>query len=208
MEPSEVNKATVLTPDVVKAANGIDEEEKKRDFRGPYTSSRGVVLKYHKVPSQNLYKAWSKLEAPKVPEVWIEEHGRFEPNPGSPSYIESLGIYRHMRNNLTSYIYFMRGLEVFEIPPNMIPPESEDWYEGLEDVLEIATLKGKLARQTAWLMYYALDDEEQAEVLLDLMKLSGMIPEADVEDALDSFRGDEGELQADNTDKGTQGDSN
>ena len=168
----------------------LDDIEKKtttkRDHRGPYTTEQGVMLKYKKVPTDAVRKAWTAIQVPKPPMVYIEDHGRDEPNPADPGYLNELSQYNNKVNLVIHTIYFMQGVEIFSIPDNIPGPESKDWYEGMEEYWDIP--QGKLALKAAWLMYYALNDTEKEEILGDLMVLTGLVPEEKVEEAVDSFR--------------------
>lgn len=179
----------ILKDNVIAAVDKV--ETKKRNRKGPYTTENGIVLKYRKVSSQLIYSAWANLPIPQVPMVWIEERGRDEPNPGDPTYNEELGKYMHDRTRVSTTIFFMHGLDVFSIPEDMISIESDDWFIDIEEWIKVP--QSKLGRKAAWLMFYAIpDDNEQGEIIADLMILNGMILEKTVDQALSSFRGDQG----------------
>lgn len=180
----------IIKENLVKAIDDVDIKP-KRDHRGPYTTKDGLVLKYRKVSSQILFKAWSNIKYPEIPQVWIEERERYEPNPVDPMYLDARNRYINEKTHLTILIFFMRGIDVFSVPDSLIPIESDEWYKDLEEWLDIPTSKD--GRKAAWLMYYAVpDDDEQNDILQDLMILSGMVMERDIQDALNNFRGDEG----------------
>ena len=160
---------------------------KKRDHRGPYTTERGVILKYTKVSGDTVRKAWSTIPVPKPPMVYITDRGREEPNPADPGYNSELAQYNSKITIVIRTIYLMRGVDVqLPLPQDIIAIESEEWHEGLEEYLDIP--KGRLARKAAWLMDYILNDTERDEIIEDLMIFSGLTSEAQVEEAMSSFR--------------------
>lgn len=159
----------------------------KRNSAGPYTTERGIVLKYYKVSADLVRKAYSAIPVPQPPMVYIESRNRQEPNPHDPGYLHSLNAYSNETQLAIHTIYLMRGVEIATLPPGVPGPDSSEWYEGIEDVIG-GVPQGATARKTAWLLYYALNDTEKDEVLEDLMKFSGLITEEKVQEALDSFR--------------------
>lgn len=182
-----------LVADVPTKESELDKVEEltevvERDHRGPYTTEKGVVLKYQKVSSDTVRKAWTAIPVPKPPMVYIEERGREEPNPADPGYKNEIDQYNGKVNTLIYTIYLMRGVDIHYIPESVSKPDDTDWYEGLEEYLDIPT--GRLARKAAWLMDYVLNDFERAEVVEDLAIFSGLVPEKKVEETLKSFRSD------------------
>lgn len=163
-------------------------EKPRRDHRGPYMTERGVVLKYVKVSIDTVRKAWTAIPVPKPPMVYIEDRGRDEPNPADPGYQNELNQYTNKVNLIIHTLYFMRGVDVFSKPEDLPGPESEEWYEGLEEYFEIP--KGKLARKAVWLMDFILNDQEKDEILEDLLVFSGYVTEKVVDEAINSFRSD------------------
>lgn len=166
----------------------ITEPKPKRDPRGPYKTGKGVVLKYNKISTDVVRRAWTAIPVPKPPEVWIEDHGRYEPNPADPGYNNELSVYSNKVSACIHQIIMMRAIDVFSVPETIPTADSDEWFEGLEDYFEIP--KGRLARKAMWLLDYILDDLERDEIIQDIMKLSGMVPEEKVEEAQESFRSD------------------
>lgn len=162
------------------------DEKKERDHKGPYTTERGVVLKYDKVSSDAVRKAWTAIPVPKPPMIFIQDRGREEPHPHDPGYLNELNQYNAKINLVVRMIYFMRGLTVIKIPEDMPGPESSDWYEGLEEFMDVP--KSPMARKAAWLMDYVCNDHEADEITNDLMIYSGFVTEKDVDEAVKSFR--------------------
>lgn len=162
--------------------------EKKRNPAGPYTTERGIVLKYFKVSADLVRKAYSAIPVPTPPMVYIESRNRQEPNPHDPGYLHALNSYTNETQLAIHTIYLMRGVEIQTLPDDIPGPDSDEWFEGIEDVIG-GVPTGKIARKTAWLLYYALNDTEKDEVITDLMSFSGLITEEKVQEALDSFRG-------------------
>jgi hypothetical protein len=166
----------------------ISEPKPKRDSRGPYTTERGVILKYRKISTDVVRRAWTAIPIPKPPDVWIEDHGRYEPNPVDPGYNNEVSLYNNKVSECIQQIIMMRAVDVFSIPDGVPGPESDEWFEGLEEYFSIPN--GKLARKAMWLLDYILSDTEINEIVQDISKLSGMIAEDKVDEAANSFRGD------------------
>lgn len=161
--------------------------EEKRNPAGPYTTERGIVLKYYKVSADLVRKAHSAVQVPQPPMVFIESRGRQEPNPHDPGYLHALNSYTNDSQLAIHTIYLMRGVEIASLPDDVPGPDSNEWFEGIEDIIGGVPV-GKIARKTAWLLYYALNDTEKDEIIEDLMKFSGLITEEKVQQAIDSFR--------------------
>lgn len=178
--------------DLDKLADTTSEPE--RNHAGPYTTERGVVITYKKVPSETIRRAWDSMEVPKVPMVWIEDRGRLEPNPVDPGYNAEIEKYNAKRSMIVNTVYLMFGTEIDTIPAGIPGPEEPSWHEGLELFIDIPT--GKMALKTSWLLHYILADGERDEVVEDLMLFSGAVPEKRVKAAEDSFRNN-GKSEAD-----------
>lgn len=183
MEPPTPINGRVATLDQIEK---LTEEKPHRNPKDPYTTEMGVVLKLHKVSTDLVRRAWTAIPIPQPPMVFIEERGRSEPNPADPGYNNELSAYNGKVNAVIHMIYMMRGVDVFSVPDDVVPIESDEWFEGLEAYLEIP--KGRLARKAAWLLDYVLLDSESDEICQNIIRLSGGILETDVDEAAKSFR--------------------
>lgn len=157
----------------------------KRQHKDHYTTSRGIDIKYNAVNMEMIRTAWTSIPVPKVPMVFIQERGREEPHPHDPGYQAEISQYNNKVQSCIHKMYIMRGCEVSNIPSSIPKPESDDWFEGMEEFMVIP--KGKLARQTLWLFNF-ISDAELNEIVEDLMILSGLITEEVVDEAVKSFR--------------------
>lgn len=157
----------------------------KRVHKTTYKTERGIEIKYHAVNMEMIRTAWTSIPVPKVPMVFIPDRGREEPHPHDPGYQAEISQYNNKVQSCIHKMYLMRGCEIKEIPDSIPQPESDDWFEGMEEFMEIP--KGKLARQTLWLFNF-ISDKELNEIVEDLMIMSGLITEEVVEEAVKSFR--------------------
>lgn len=154
-----------------------------------FETEKGIKLQLYKVSTDTVRKAWSMIPVPKPPMVYIEDRGREEPNPVDPGYKMELDQYNAKVNLLIYQIYLMRGVDIRFIPEGFPgPDEPEIWNEGLEDYLPVPV--GKYARKAAWLADFVLNDYEKGNLIEELVKFSGMVPETKVEEASRSFRSD------------------
>lgn len=167
----------------------LTDETKKRNPKDPYTTELGVVLKLRRISTDVIRRAWTAIPIPKPPDVWIEDHGRYEPNPVDPGYNNELNLYNNKVNSCIHQIVMMRAVDiVLPLPPEVPGPDSDEWTEGLDEFFDMP--KGRLARKAMWLLDYILDDRERDEIIGNIMKISNMVPEDKVDEAMDSFRSD------------------
>src|SRR4051812_42687458 len=90
----------------------ITEPVKKRDPKAPYITEKGVILKLQRISTDVVRRAWTAIPIPKPPEVWIEDHGRFEPNPADPGYNNELSLYNNRVSGCIQQIIMMRAVDV------------------------------------------------------------------------------------------------
>lgn len=174
------------------------------DPKAPYTTEKGVTLRLLKISTDVIRRAWTAIPIPQPPQVWIEDHGRYEPNPADPGYNSELSLYNNKVTGCIHQIIMMRAVEIIPpVPSEIPPPESDEWTEGLDDFFEMP--KGRLARKAMWLLDYILDDTERDLVINRIMRTSGMVvQEAQVAEVTESFRSD-GEPEADRQVQDTPG---
>lgn len=159
---------------------------KKRRHDKEFTTEKGVVIRYNKVSSDAVRKAYTAVPIPKPPEVWIKDRGRYEPNPADPGYIAEMAAYSHKTQLIASTIYLMHGTDIVAVPEGVPNFDSDEWFEGFEQYWDIP--KGALARKTQWLQMFILDDDEKNRVVTDIMVMSGFLIEEDVTAVINSFR--------------------
>jgi len=155
------------------------------------TLSTGVVLELSPPSPWAFMAAQRKIQAdkPKPPLYLNEEKGREEENEGDPAYVAALSLWE---KELIEYLYdvgIATGTRVIESP---IPTSDSEELDDLLEVLRITPATGKKARYLQWLKYWAAPTSKDIQVILEpLLRMMGT-PEADVAQATELFRGDEG----------------
>jgi len=157
-----------------------------------FVTERGIILRLQKVPRTLQFKVQLKFPDPIPPMVYLEDREETVPNYADPAYNAAMQAIQMERALAAERVWFSRGATIVEMPDDVIPPESEEWLEGVEDILSDVPARGP-ARFAAWLAYYALPSEdEQARLIARIAQYSGMVLEVDVAAALDMFPGGEG----------------
>jgi len=163
-----------------------------------YKAQNGVELRLKQVPDQFVFDAQARLKPPKVPSVYISEKDRVEENPNHPDYKNALDEYRTKQNQVVFNTYFVLGITVISLPDDVPPLESSDWVDTLQgslyglDGVQVDIPDNGPGRKLAWVKYVLLPTmEEQGIIIPKIAALSGGTVAAEVELAVDSFRGDE-----------------
>lgn len=157
-----------------------------------YMAPNGLKLKLKKVSRFVVVDATKKFKMPSVPVIYDKDKDREIENPNDPDYIAELRSAKFEQGMLAISVYLTLGTEVLELPANVSPVDATDWSEDLESLGITIPIKGR-ARYVAWLKYYCLTDDEFNALAWQVMKFSGTVREEDVKQAMESFRGDEGQ---------------
>lgn len=183
----------ILTENQKQALNGLEEA---RDRKDTYRTSTGVTLKLKRVSPMIVYDATNAMKAPRPPLVLIEGKSEPEENILDPDFHAAMEAFEREKGTLASTVYLTLGTKVdfTDYPSDMPKPTDTDWSEQLEELTDVLNIPEKgIKRYFAWLMYVALTSPlETAEVIQRIMRLSGVVEEADVVNAMESFRRDEG----------------
>jgi hypothetical protein len=156
-----------------------------------FTTEYGVVLKLKKVPATLLTEAIRKLPKPAVPIVWDEKRQREIPNENSTAYLDELEAYQMERAATVNIVYLGFGTELVSVPDGVARPD-DDWdVEWIEIMPQLSfPPKGTKARYVSWVRNVAMSDDDHGD-LLNLLQGIGPVAEAQVQDKMESFRGDE-----------------
>jgi len=175
-----------LSEEIVEAVNDVEEKERKTE--DILTLSSGVKLKLKAVNKFFLFQVADRFKPPKVPIVKMK--GREEENPNDPRYVQELERHLADVGQVMNNTVLLRGVEVLEMPKDMITSDSEEWKEEME-ILGLST-ENKRARFLAWLKAIAVpNDEEMNLVLENVGRLTG-VAEIDAAEAVERFRGSQG----------------
>lgn len=172
-----------------------------------YTSSTGVKVRLKRVSALIISDAAQKLKAPRPPKVFIDDKGREEENPNDPEYIEEMDRYAYNKGYLAVTVYLTLGVEVLHRPDEIPAPESTEWSDEISTITGMEIPATGRARYLAWLKYIAFTETDVATVTTRIMRLNGVIEEADVVEALESFRNNAGLSTATGVPASTEGES-
>ena len=164
----------------------------KQDAPDRYTSKSGVVLALKRVPPFLVRDAQRNLKRPKPPVVFIEEKGAEEENPADPDYIEELERFQEKLGDVANGVYMVRGTRVLTVPEGMEKADGTEWSSQIAELTGLEIPESGYKRYFAWLKYVALDTmDDFFGVIGKIAMLGGVVKEADVAQAMETFRGDE-----------------
>lgn len=163
-----------------------------------FTTASGVVFNVLPISLYLLRDAIRRLEAPKIPLVHIEDKDTFEENPSDPDYIAALDEFNVRRIEISGDVALYKGTTVHSVPDGVPTHIDDEWRMELlelsEDNLQIPVSGPR--RYLAWIRYVAASHSEVLDLHNRVMQVSGHVMEADVENASESFRGNEGRTTA------------
>lgn len=170
-----------------KAAN-----KKSAEVPTQITLSNGVVLKVKPMPPMLLNSVANSIPEPEVPKVYLEDKGREEPNPNHPAYLRAVSDRAAAISLAMMNLILYACTEVISIPEGVMKVTDDGW-------LRLAKMAGinfdpddEVERYIAWLRCYAVQTVGDLNLTQTVpLRLAG-ITEAEVEEAMESFRGGEG----------------
>lgn len=174
-------------------ANIIDRVVRKGRF-GEFELSNGILLKIKPVPPLLANAITEAFKDPDPPKVYLEEKGRDEENPNDPNYLRELEEINEKRNRAINNLYLGIGTECVHVPDGYYRPEQEEWLDQVKFAARVAgtpldfDFTDAVERYLCWLRFYALENGDDATVAHRLPMVLGGISEAEVEQAIDSFR--------------------
>jgi len=148
--------------------------------------STGYRAKIRPVSAQLLDSAMSKIQDPPIPEFYLEEKNRSEPNPNDPVYLKALEEANHKRSMASVDVMILMG--VILIDP--VPPD-EEWLYSLQDLarlglfdLESYDMTNPRDREFVFKRFVAVGNDD-----LKLVTQRMGISEADMKAAEAAFQG-------------------
>lgn len=166
------------------------------DSRAPideWISTRGIKFRLKKVSPFISMEIGRKQPDPKVPTYYDKDAERERENPLDPNYLEELQQTRATRGMLAMNANLALGTELLECPKVIQGVGSKEWSEELDEatahVVEVP--EAGIGRYLAWLRYYALVEQEVNDLMMAVLRYSGVVLEADVEVASENFSSDE-----------------
>lgn len=155
-----------------------------------YVTQNGVVFQLQP-PSSSLYfqvvQQFKKdVPEPQPPDVWMEDKQRSESNPNDPKYIADVAAWTAESVLRLSDAMISFGVKSYDVPDDVIEPDSEEFVELLEAAL-ITPETSKRRRLLQWIDYVAIPNvRDKADFMIQLRRLSG-VQEVDTAEALDSM---------------------
>lgn len=160
-----------------------------------YHCKSGLVLKLKPVSSVLIRARAKTVPYPKPPMYYNPTTERDEENWGSPEFVDALTKWDVEQAELTMGTLFLYGTHVLHLPEDIPDYQDHSWSDSLEDkevwgehAMTGIPPKGD-ARYIRWLEFIALRDEEAMEIGAQIRILGGAVPEEAVQEAMDSFRG-------------------
>lgn len=150
----------------------------------------GVVLGLKSVPQAALRRVINSVERPHPPLWRNPDSGIDEEVPTDPDYLAALDVYYQRIIEVTSNVLFALGTYCRSVPEGMYRPEEQGWI----DELAIADIKVDTAsearRYKEWLDLYAVrrGGIDQGRLLAAVIMFAGYLIEAEVLEAINSFR--------------------
>lgn len=121
------------------------------------TLSSGVILQFRdKFPLMRINAIIERFPYPPVPELYDDDKGRVERNPFSKVYLEMRQQVDQDRANAVIDAVIATGTSLVYCPPDITPPDSDEWIEELEVTGITVHKSSKWARYLAWVKYVAI----------------------------------------------------
>lgn len=165
------------------------------DKPGELTLSNGIVLRLKAPPQHLIREVSSRVPAPEIPVVMIEEKGRKEENPSDPDYQAALVKWNNDQALAAADVALLMGTECLSVPPDMFRPEEDGWLSflkivGVEPDLGTPSEAHPLTpeRYWAWLRFYALRNDEDSFLAVRSPLWLANLSEEDVAKTIASFR--------------------
>ena len=132
-------------------------------------------------------EAARRVRPPKVPVVYIESKDREEENPNDPTYQQDFMEYKYHQGKIVVDVYLAFGSQLLEVGRGVHPVESTEWSEDLK-IVGVEVPETGRARYLAWATFYALTDDDAVEMQNRIGQLNGIVLNAEVDQATDTFR--------------------
>ena len=151
-----------------------------RDGIATFPNGLKLRLTPEDISPQVLYEATAGVPDPQVPQQWISDDGRWEPNPDDPEYHAAREAAEQSRAWAAVRAVLIMGTELVETPTGVRGPDDFAWGK-------VASILGRrgvripddpLERYEMWLRYYGMGSSmaalrEFADLLTWLLEHSG-----------------------------------
>lgn len=156
-----------------------------------YLGRKGTKLKLFSVSSQLVSDAMAKVTPPSVPKYWNDRQERELENPMDPGYVSAVQAFEMRRNTIIVNIYLVMGTTLKSVADGMYKPNDNEWSDDINEIAgELEVPETGRTRYLCWLKYYALTDNDIGDVIQKIQRLSGIVTEKEVDEAVIHFPGD------------------
>ncbi len=162
-------------------------EKKESDV---ITLSSGVVLRVKQAPPLMLIKVMAAFPRPKPPVYRSEVMGRDVENPDDPDYLERLQAHKTESSTALLNALILLGTELVSVPKKFPKPEDNGWLEEFNELGLPARADNKSWRYLNWVMFKAVANEKDLEVIQKAVGRRSGVPETTVKSA-ETFSGSE-----------------
>lgn len=147
------------------------------------TLSSGVILKVKQAPPLILIKVMAAFPRPKPPVYRNETLGRDMENPDDPEYLERLQAHKTESSSALLNAMILLGTELVSVPKKFPKPEENGWLEEYTELGIPAKPENKSWRYLNWVMFKAVANEKDLEVIQKAVGRRSGVPESAVKSA-------------------------
>ncbi len=101
---------------------------------------------------------------PKVPQVWIEDNGRHEPNPDDPAYKADLLMWKERITFIAVEVVLATAVTITKTPEGMMAIDSDE-FNALLRMGGLAIPTTDVERKVAWLNAVGMSSEDDLVLL-------------------------------------------
>ena len=165
---------------VVEAIESVDSDQ--------ITLSSGVVLRVKQAPPLTLIKVMAAFPRPKPPVYLNATMGREVENPDDPDYLERLQAHKTESSSALLNALILLGTELVSTPKKFSKPDENSWLEEYAELGIPSKPESKSWRYLNWVMFKAVANEKDLEVIQKAVGRRSGVPETAVKSA-EAFSG-------------------
>lgn len=177
------------------ASEAIDRLKQGQDGRSlTWELHNGVVIACEPIPQSYMQALREAMPMPAPPLVPIPGKDREEENPDDPTYKRTLDEWAELFGVARAKLIVAMATSLAFCPDNFPRPESDDWIAKVRRAEKFTRkpidleLDDPDMRYYSWLRFFAVDNESDLRILLDLPQYLGGLRETEVAAALEAFR--------------------
>jgi hypothetical protein len=147
------------------------------------TLSSGVVLRVRQAPPLTLIKILAAFPRPKPPVYHNATMGRDVENPDDPDYLERLQAHKTESSSALLNALILLGTELVSTPKKFSKPDEDSWLEEYAELGIPSKPESKSWRYLNWVMFKAVANEKDLEVIQKAVGRRSGVPETAVKSA-------------------------